>query len=1660
MKHILLYLFFITSVLSIQGQGVDKPNVIIFYVDDLGWQDTNLDNHGNPVPWLTPNMDKLALRGAKFSQAYSPAPTCAPSRAAMLSGRHPIKTGVTQVSGGVLPGLKAAKAHNKLIGPFVPHRLQDEEFTIAEALHDAGYISKHVGKWHIAGNNGFPEGIHQGFDTQFDERGVQQGMNDRYTLSEFAGPSNANYPLVDGVPFDSVTDSALSFLEGRVAEGAGAEPFFLYMATWLVHTPIQTRDLELLKTISARLVAAGELDDTLLTAEGIPDIKTPLTSAGNHNPFYGAMVETVDWSLGQLLTYLEDTVDPRSSTGEKLIDTTYIIFSSDNGASEQNSVDSEDEFGTVSKQEEVVADNYPLDLGKTSSREGGIRVPLIITGPGIAQNEFSEIANGLDFFPTILTLTGTTIQQSLLEDLDGADLTPLLKGTGDVDNLDGSDRTDLFWHYPTADDEKIKSSIRRGDYKLYKNYIDGSYEAYQLYNGGDNDVDLNEATDVITTMDQTLKDDMILALESFLTNNNARYPTWNPDYSEPDGPLANQDKVPSVTSTNYDQNSQVITATISTDSGQASITSATLLYLEDEDNEEWFESTVAVTIDGNIITANVPITATKVVFNMVDENNFLVLSDELTTIPGAIVVVNEITLNDSDSVQLFNPATDYSELVGGTSANGNDTYLQMRTVNGGDGAKYSVKSTTDTTIECRKITFGIRSQIDDIVAFDVTIAGVTQSFNYTSLSSSEDIEFDFNTPITFTNTSQEISIVTTALSHPTLTPRFRIYDLTFHVSEVLVDDNVNANSLQYTFPTSEDGSEVLVVTDEVDVLYESLIMNPNTSDPVSAPNTNTFVSSILPDTKNKKMVLGFPTPVFPGANFSFSMKIYSDNPGTNGTGSGRIVIRLYNSTEGLLGDDRLEIIDVNKTGGEWQTISFSSTSLSETTNATITCAGGYDRMLIQATNGAATVERLYFDDLEGVIENPGDGVVAISDTPTLVSENSWIYDNNSSNLNSTVSTFGTGSIIEASATAPAMGIANNKSTTVLKHTRGTTRNAGVTFVGSDFNYLDAKNIKFRVFPECDTDSDPALVLRLRKDGENNNDTELISSTITMIPNQWNEITIDMSAVLPDVAPATDNLYDTIVLFFNTDDEATTSGNFYYIDALQVKTGATNTWNGSTDSTWATGSNWSLGTAPVSTENVVIPTDLTTYPTITTAVSVNNVSIEDDASLVFSGGGTLTTAENVTYKRTIDANKWYLMASPVIGESYDDAWVTDNSIASGQNSNRGISIYDNTSSDGQTGYWRYFQSGGSATAFNSGQGYSILRSVAGSVTFTGSGVYSTTQTITIAKGASKFSLVSNPFTGYLNLESFFADNDTENLLAANSIWVWNAANGAHDTKLSGLHNSYEIAHGQAFFVEVGTLGGADNLTFDINDVTHQGGSDTFQKTSNTNSQINISISDENNTTRNAEIYFIEGATKGYDNGYDGELFGGASHSFALFSELLDDNGKKYQIQSLPTSLMNSAIIPLGLIANTGKNITINAAIENFPSDNYVYLEDRKVGTFTLLNDNGSFNFTTQEVLKGEDRFYIHTSKKSLSTVNETLENVSVYKFNNSILRINGLSQGKANIKLFNTFGKQLMNTSFNSNGAKHQIYLPKLATGIYIIQLKTVSGTLNKKIFLE
>lgn len=458
---------------------------------------------------------------------------------------------------------------------------------------------------------------------------------------------------------------------------------------------------------------------------------------------------------------------------------------------------------------------------------------------------------------------------------------------------------------------------------------------------------------------------------------------------------------------------------------------------------------------------------------------------------------------------------------------------------------------------------------------------------------------------------------------------------------------------------------------------------------------------------------------------------------------------------------------------------------------------------------------------------------------------------------------------------------------------------------------------------------------------------------------------------------------------------------------------------------------------------------------------NDLTLNSGSSMDVEETGSVTVTGNAIFKRNLaNGTQWHLMSSPVSGETYDAAWATANSIPAStlDTDNIGVSTYDNSSadtadggSDQATGHWRYLQTNDSnSSTFNDSQGYGIIRSASGDITFTGTNIYSADQTIGLTLGVNNFNLVGNPFTGSLNLGDFFTDNGA-GVIAGAQAWFWNGS--SYDVKTSGSHAAFEIAPGQGFFVEAAA---ATNLTFDIADVSHT--SSTFQKSS-PRPEITLTLS-EGSDTRNAYIHYINGTTTDYDLGYDGKLFGGVNHSLAIYSQLIsNDKGEKYQLQSLPNSDLESMVIPVGIKATAGE-ITFSANVANLPTDIKVFLEDRVANTFTRLDEaNSKYSVTLNADANGIGQFYLHTSKSSLSTKSVNLNNISVYTVNKATLKIVGLSQGKSSVKLFNMLGKQVLNTNFTTNGVS-EIALPNLSSGIYIVQIENANGKMNKKIVLE
>ncbi|MEN8863827.1 MAG: sulfatase [Lentimonas sp.] len=576
-----------------------QPNILLLLTDDLGWQDVKCYDVDEPSPMETPNIDSLATKGVMFWQGYSPAPTCAPSRCAIMSGVHPARAQKTHVVGGGPP--KPINKNMRMMDPWYSGRMPADTITIAKALRQNGYATGHSGKWHIAiDHKAFPQPGDVGFDYTRATRGSRGSMKNR--LKGFATDAADDPFCLDenGYPYHQTNVDALEFIEQHKDK-----PFFLYYATWLVHTPIHTRS----EANLAKYVKKLGVDPA-----NLPSRETP----GHTNPFYCAMVEELDYYVGQVFKYLETTEDPRWP-GHMLSENTYIIFTSDNG-------------GMEGGRDERYTDNMPLLRGKISAMEGGTRVPLIITGPEIPAGVQTDVlANGLDFYPTILSMAG--VAKPAEKHLDGADLLPLL--TQDptdarlVKDADGSVRDTMMWHFPHG--HALESTIRVGDYKLIHNYdslnnaTTEPFELYRLYDsttGQAKRVDIEESKNLAADMPEKVEA-MYRELLETLSEMEASLPSYSPSCA---AGLPHIEEVPAVTKTKVVQDRAIARY----QENGASVVRADLLYtLNGGDRyEEWFRMPATIR-EGGTVMAVLPEGTTHYIFNLIDENNFLVSFPEL-----------------------------------------------------------------------------------------------------------------------------------------------------------------------------------------------------------------------------------------------------------------------------------------------------------------------------------------------------------------------------------------------------------------------------------------------------------------------------------------------------------------------------------------------------------------------------------------------------------------------------------------------------------------------------------------------------------------------------------------------------------------------------------------------------------------------------------------------------------------------------------------------------------------------------------------------------------------------------------------------------------------------------------------------------------------------
>jgi arylsulfatase A len=503
---VLLAGFLFLSGCKIGGQngrnsGVDgKPNILFILIDDMGWSDAGCYGGSS---YDTPNIDRLAGQGVRFTQAYAACSVCSPTRASIITGKYPARLHLTDW----LPGRKDY-SFQELQNPEINQHLPYDISTLPGILKENGYQTAIFGKWHLGEDSASTQ--RQGFDLHLPRwnQGWPNGTYfSPYHMEGLEGGPDGEYLT------DRLTDETLKYIDEHKDN-----PFFIYLAHFAVHDPIMGRP-DLVDKYREKLKSGEGPGGVPFILEGNPDSPDPLSretldrlineapyqgysllprrtvkiKQQQDNPEFAAMVESVDQSVGRILYKLREL---------GLEENTIVVFFSDNGGM------SAANFGNPARKiKESALDkaystsNLPLRGGKGWFYEGGIREPLIIKWPGHEKaGSVCEVpVISVDFLPTLLEMAGIPFNPEKLV-LDGESLVPLLKGEEPK-----QDRP-IFWHFPHYSNHGQQSpcgAVRFGDFKLieyYENY------SVQLFNLADDPGEQNDLSDSLPDKGKELRE--------------------------------------------------------------------------------------------------------------------------------------------------------------------------------------------------------------------------------------------------------------------------------------------------------------------------------------------------------------------------------------------------------------------------------------------------------------------------------------------------------------------------------------------------------------------------------------------------------------------------------------------------------------------------------------------------------------------------------------------------------------------------------------------------------------------------------------------------------------------------------------------------------------------------------------------------------------------------------------------------------------------------------------------------------------------------------------------------------------------------------------------------------------------------------------------------
>ena len=465
MNRLLQTFLLLLTLLSARASADAPPNILIFFVDDMGWADWQRDPRYNPTGGLlyeTPHMLELARKGVTFRNAYAASPVCTPTRSALATGMTPARNGMTQLTDKVKNHRTKTMRDTEADGSVRWVENLPLGNTLGEVMREAGYATGFFGKWHL-GEEGNPSGDPLRAGYQVNIAGCRKGAPQLNGF--FAGKDGAwvGMPGLDPedlgkdnrfAPDAYLTDVTTDFVERFITRNhAGGKPFFALVSHYDVHTPNQ----------APRPGMAGHEELVRFQEKKARIAKEGHKLQGHGNAAYAWKLFKMDQSLGRLLARLDDP-DGDGDSSDSIRDRTLVIFASDNGG----------QLGITS--------NYPLRSGKGVLYEGGIRTPLIVSWTGrrdIPQGAVSEaLTSTEDLYTTATHAASAPLARGIARRLDGVSLLPVLAGKG-------SGREALVWHYPhlcngRPDGLHFGSAIRSGKWKLVWFYDTGKYELYDL----------------------------------------------------------------------------------------------------------------------------------------------------------------------------------------------------------------------------------------------------------------------------------------------------------------------------------------------------------------------------------------------------------------------------------------------------------------------------------------------------------------------------------------------------------------------------------------------------------------------------------------------------------------------------------------------------------------------------------------------------------------------------------------------------------------------------------------------------------------------------------------------------------------------------------------------------------------------------------------------------------------------------------------------------------------------------------------------------------------------------------------------------------------------------------------------------------------------------